>query len=132
MPKRKIKLPPLKLTSQESFGTRLARFRKQAGLTQAELATKVGTIQVLINDYEHDKIRLNAEMICRFSQALGVSADVLLGLKRSGSDSEVETGNPLSLKLVRRIKRIDQLSGPKQKVLLQTIDGFLKGEGISS
>ena len=125
-------MPPLKLINKETFGQRLARFRKEGGFTQAELATKVGIIQVLVADYEHDKIRLNAEMICRFSQTLRLSADVLLGLRRSGTDSEADTTNTISLKLVRRIKKIDQLPNQKQKALLQTIDGFLKGEGISS
>lgn len=128
-------MPPLKLVSNETFGQRLARFRKERGLTQIQLAEKVGIIQTIVADYERSKLRLNAEMICRFAQVLGVSADVMLGLKRSESDAVVSAdadGGGLSLKLVRRIKRIDQLPTPKQKVLLQTIDGFLKGEGISS
>jgi transcriptional regulator with XRE-family HTH domain len=115
------------LVSDETFGKRLARFRKERGLTQVELAAKVGTIQTLVADYERDKLRLNAEMICRFARAMDVSSDVLLGLKRSDSESAFTEGeNGLSLKLVRRIKKIDLLPSPKQKVLLQTIDVFLR------
>jgi transcriptional regulator with XRE-family HTH domain len=131
MPKRKTKLPPLKLVTSETFGQRLARFRKERGLTQVELAAQVGVIQSLVADYERDKLRLNAEMICRFTQALHVSSDVLLGLKRSGSDSSEDLGNGLSLKLVKRIQKIDQLPSPKQKVLLQTIDTFLQASGLN-
>ena len=130
MPKKKQKLPPLKLASDETFGERLARFRKEKGLTQAALAQSVGIIQVLIADYESGKLRLNAEMICRITQVLGVSSDELLGLKRSRTEGLVEKGG-MSLKLVRRLKRIDQLPLNKQNVLLQTIDGFLKGEGVA-
>ncbi len=69
-------------------------------------------------------------MICRISLALDISSDELLGLKRSKTEGLVEKGG-MSLKLVRRLKRIDQLPIGKQSVLLQTIDGFLKGEGVA-
>jgi hypothetical protein len=71
----------------------------------------------------------NAEMICRFAQVLGVSADDLLGLKRSPSEGDSGDGR-LSLKLVRRIKKIDRLPAARQNILLQTINGFLRGEGV--
>ena len=47
-------MPPLKLVSPESLGQRLARFRKEHGLTQVQLADKVGIIQSLVADYERD------------------------------------------------------------------------------
>lgn len=81
MPRRlKLKLPPLNLGT-ESFGQRLARLRKERGYTQKELAEKMGIIQVLISDYKRDKLRLHAEMLTRFAQALDVNADDILGLK---------------------------------------------------
>lgn len=124
-------MPPLKLSTNETFGQRLARFRKERGLTQVELASKVGIIQVLVADYERNKLRLNAEMICRFSKILGVSSDELLGLKPSSGDSLMQNGG-LSLKIVRRVQKIDLLPLPKQKALLQTIDGFLQGAGVGA
>ena len=126
MPKRKLKLPPLKLESDESFGERLSRIRKEKGFTQVELAAKVGLIQTLITDYERDKIRLNAEMICRLANALSVSADELLGLKKAAP-----LKNDLSLRLVRRMQKFGLLPSAQQKALLQTIDVYLKGAGIS-
>lgn len=133
MPKKsRLKLPPLKLTTEETFGARLSRLRKERGMTQVELAKKIGLTQGLITNYESGRLRLNADLICRFSQALGVSADELLGLKSSRSAAVVEAGSGLSLKIVRRLAKVEKLPLPKQKVLLQTIDGFLKGEGVSS
>lgn len=130
MPKRRLKLPPLKLATDETFGQRLARLRKERGLTQTELAEKIGIIQVLIADYERDKLRLNAEMICRLAKALGVSADILLGLKKTETDSVLVKNSALSLKLARRLQKIDQLPGAKQKALLQTIDIYLQASGL--
>lgn len=62
----------------EPIGERLARLRKERGFTQKEFAEKTGLIQALISDYERGKLRLNADMILRFSSALEVSTDDLL------------------------------------------------------
>ena len=60
---------------EETLGQRLARLRKERGFTQKELAERTGLIQALISDYERDKLRLNAEMILRFTGALEVTTD---------------------------------------------------------
>ena len=122
MPKKsRLKLPPLDL-GDESLGERLARIRKARGLTQTELAERIGIIQTLVSDYEVGNLRLSAEMAMRFAQALNASLDELLGLKASK-----KANGELSLKLVRRLKGIEQLPPTKQKALLQMIDAVLKG-----
>lgn len=105
----------------ETFGQRLARIRKAKGHTQVELANKMGIIQVLISDYERDKLRPYHEMIVRFAQALEVSADELLGLKTPESQDPVT-----SLRVLRRMKKLETLPPSQQKILLRTIDTFLK------
>jgi transcriptional regulator with XRE-family HTH domain len=131
MPKRKLKLPPLELVSDETFGKRLARLRKERGFTQVELAYKVGITQGLITDYECNRLRLNAEMICRFCQALSVSSDILLGLIGATKAPAGQENAKLSLKLVRRLQKMEQLPSTKQKALIQTIDMFLQASGLS-
>jgi transcriptional regulator with XRE-family HTH domain len=113
--------PPM-MIGDETFGQRLARLRKSKGYTQVELAKKMDIVQVLISDYERDKLRPYHEMIARFAKALEVSADELLGLapKKNGN-------NGASLKLIRRMKKIEALPAAQQKILLRTIDTFLKG-----
>ncbi len=120
--KSKSKDAPPAVIGGETFGQRLARIRKEKGYTQVELARKMGIIQVLISDYERDKLRPYHEMIANFAQALEVSADELLGLK-----SHKGKGSSPSLKLLRRMKKIEALQPSQQKVLLQNIDMFLKG-----
>jgi transcriptional regulator with XRE-family HTH domain len=125
MPRRsKLKLPPLNL-GKETIGQRLARLRKERGYTQIELAEKTRIPQTLITDYERDKIRLHPEMVIRFAQALEVTADELLGINASKDNN----GNKPSLRLLRRVKRIEDLPPSQQKTLLKTIDTFLKGAG---
>lgn len=118
----KKQLPPLNL-SNETIGERLARFRKERGFTQIELSEKIGIERTVLADYERNRIRLYDEMVSRFSIALGVSSDEILAL--SDNKSSI---SPPSLKLVRRMKKIEKLPEGKQKALLQIIDGYLKGE----
>jgi len=119
--KSRLTLPPINL-GKESVGQRIARLRKQAGLSQAELAKKIGIIQVLVSDYELDKLRVHAEMLARFAKTLGVSADELVGLKHGSTN-----GHNLSRKVVRRMQQIETLPRRHQRALLQTIDTYLKG-----
>lgn len=116
----KIKLPPLKL-GKETLGQRLTRLRKEKGYTQVELAQKIGISQVLVSDYERERIRPHYEMIVRFSLALGVTSDELLGLKASKGE-----GDKPSLNILRRIKKIEDLPSTQQKFILKTIDSLLK------
>lgn len=119
--KSKLNLPPLNL-GKETLGQRIARLRKERGYTQAELADKMGIIRELISDYEREKIRPHYEMVIRFALALDVTTDVLLGLKPSKNN-----GSKPSLKILRRMKKIEALPPAQQKVLLKNIDMFLKG-----
>jgi transcriptional regulator with XRE-family HTH domain len=123
MPRRsQRKLPPLDL-GKETMGERLARIRKERGVTQVVLAEKIGIIQGLVSAYERDRIRLPADMAIRIAQALQVSADELLGLQPTKTDGE------LSLRLSRRLRGIETLPAAQQKALFQTIDAFLKNTG---
>jgi transcriptional regulator with XRE-family HTH domain len=124
MPRRsKLPLPPLNL-GKETIGERIARLRKERGYTQRELADRIGIIHSLVSDYEKGKLRLYDQMVTRFALALEVSADTILGLHGNSH----ERSNP-SLKILRRLTRIDALSVSEQKALLKTVDMFLKAAG---
>lgn len=118
--KSKLQLRPLKLGT-ESVGQRLARLRKEKGYTQVELAEKIGLTQNLVSAYERDRLRLNAEMVVRFAQALLVSADELLGLRAPPT-----TEKPPARKVLRRLQQIETLPPTQQQTLLKTIDTFIK------
>ena len=65
-------------------------------------------------------------MVIRVAQALEVTTDELLGL--NGAKKNADNGK-LSLRLLRRSKKIEELPPSQQKTLLKTIDTFLKGAG---
>ena len=120
MPRKlKHKLPPLNL-GNETTGQRIALLRKEHGLTQKELAEKIGIKRTLVTDYEIGRLRLNDEMVIRFALALGVSADTILGL------ASLEALGTTNLKLTKRIRKIEQLPPTQKKSLINTIDAYLK------
>jgi transcriptional regulator with XRE-family HTH domain len=121
MPKKsKLKLLPLDLET-ETLGERLVRLRKERGFTQVELAKKIGITQVLVSDYERERLRPHYEMIIRLAQALEVTTDQLLGVKLSKNSSSKP-----NLKLIQRLKKIEALPAGQQKALLKTIDTFIE------
>lgn len=121
MPKRST--PKSANSEKETLGQRLARIRKERGFTQQQLAERSGLIQVLISDYEHEKLRLTAEMAVRFADILGVSTDELL--RGKNRKSVASSRRQPSLKLLRRMEQIENLPPYRQRALLTTIDGFL-------
>ncbi len=121
MPKKsKLKLSPVSF-GNETLGERLARIRKERGLTQKDIADRTGLTQVLVSDYERDRIRLTAEMAVRFVEAMGVSTEELLRLKKKAAHPEDQP----SPKLLRRMKQIECLPVYEQRALLTTIDKFI-------
>jgi hypothetical protein len=60
-------------------------------------------------------------MLFRLAKALKVSADEILGV----GNGKGELDGP-SLKIVKRLKRIERLPPARQKALLTNIDMFLK------
>jgi len=119
--KSRLKLTPVNFGG-ETLGRRLARIRRERGLTQGEVAGRTGLTQVLVSDYERERLRLSAEMAVRFAEALGVSTEELLRPRRKAAPAAARQP---SLKLMRRMERIEKLPVYRQRALLTTIDQFL-------
>lgn len=120
---RKSTPKPSHAPESEAPGERLARLRKERGWTQVELAERLGITQTLLSDYERGKLRLNADMIVRAANALETTTDELLQPKGSRSALRRKP----SLRVQRRVEKIEKLPPHQQNYLLKTIDGFLKG-----
>ena len=106
-----------------ALGQRLAQIRKRRGLSQEELARRVGAIQVVISDYENGKTRLFAETAVRFAAALDVPVQELLAVSKPVA---IEASPAPSRRLLRRMEQIERLPRRKQTALLTTIDTFLE------
>lgn len=114
---------PIQEPAAESPRERLARLRKERGWTQVELAERVGITQRLLSDYECGRLRLNGDMIVRLVNALEVTADELL---QPVTKKHALRRKP-SLRVLRRLEKIEKLPAHQQSTLLKTIDTFLRG-----
>jgi len=117
--------PPLyklvPITTDETLGERIRRIRSAKGLTQIEVAQKIGITQSLYSSYERGRLRLSAEMVAQVALVLNASSDEILGLERLPTQSKVDRA------LLRRMERIDSLPPRKRKLLFSNIDMLLRG-----
>lgn len=112
---------PVAPTTAQQAGRRLALLRKEKGITQKELAERLGVTQSMISDYENGAMRLHVSLIAQLTQILGASADDLLGLKPEAQSA----GALKNRRLARRLQAIEKLSKRDQDALLRTIDAFV-------
>lgn len=108
-------------TESQSLGMRIAQLRKDRGLTQAELAERLGVSQPVVSDYENDVIRLPADVVVQLAAVFAVSADEILGLKSEA----LKLSAVKNRRLLRQVQAVDQLSKRDQQALLRTIEAFL-------
>ena len=68
------------------FSERLKELRKQAHLTQVELANKLGIVQSSYADWERGKKKPTQDNLVKIAQVLNVSVDYLVGNSEEKSD----------------------------------------------
>lgn len=108
-----------------STGDRIRELRKLKGMTQTELGKLAGVTQRVITYYENEGGSLSPELLARIAEALGASADQLLG-RRGG---RVAGTAPENLRLWRRLKRIEDLPPQDKKAVLKMIDAMTERSG---
>ncbi len=110
-----------KSDGSETMGQRVARLRKERGITQQELAERLGVSQPIVSDYERGALRLHGDLIVKLTEILRVSSDELLGL----TPAPRSNGTVKSRSLLRRIQQLDRLPVRDQQAVLRTLDAFL-------
>ena len=106
---------------EKTIGRRLRDLRTRRGLTQTQVAEKLGVPQVLVSEYELGKTRIHGALVAAFAKVLRASADEILALKDSKGNGLME-----DRRFLRRLEQIDRLPKRKKDALLTTIDAFLK------
>jgi len=66
---------------RSGFGERLFHAREEAGLSQQQLAEKLGVSQQDVARWERETIWFNIELLSKLALILDVSADELVGLR---------------------------------------------------
>jgi transcriptional regulator with XRE-family HTH domain len=107
------------------FGQRLARMRKAAGYTQAELAAEVGISRRNLAYYETQTQHPPSSILPELAKALNVTIDELMGATpirkaaRAGSS-----------RLQRRLAQIEKLNAREKRQILQFLDTFIERERL--
>ena len=61
-----------------NMGRRIAKARKDVGLSQASLAEKADISEIHMSNIERGKKNPSADVLCRISEILNISVDVIL------------------------------------------------------
>lgn len=66
--------------NMQQIGERIRKFRTELGLSQKELAEKLGVAQNTVAQYEKGTSKLSIEVLYYLTLALNTTADEILGL----------------------------------------------------
>ena len=111
----------MKERTLEGFGTRLAALRQARGLSQEELATAVDVSRRVIAYYETQSAQPPGALLVDLARALKVSTDELLGMK-----PVTEKLSPKTARLLKRLRRIEELPPADQRAVLKLVDAMLE------
>jgi transcriptional regulator with XRE-family HTH domain len=105
---------------RSEFGERLAAARERAGLTQQQLADKIGSNQKVIAYWERNDVALRADQINAVAAALNTSAAELL----NGSESKARgTGPAGRAKLM--FETVSKLPRKQQQKILDVVQALV-------
>jgi transcriptional regulator with XRE-family HTH domain len=104
----------------QALGERVARLRKEHGLTQAQLAEQLGVSQQLVAAYESGERCVPTDTLPRIATALGVSLEELMG---TGNGPAKRGPTP---KLQRQLEQLSRLPRAKQKVVSEMLEALLQ------
>lgn len=102
------------------LGQRLARFRKEQGLTQQQLADAIGMRQYAIARFEVGLCRVPVALLPELARALGITVDQLLGTP----PAKARPGP--APKLQKQMEKISALPKEQQRSILQVLDMALQ------
>ena len=104
------------------FGQKLFELRKKRGLTQTELAKKMGTTLRGVSYYEREAKNPTIDIIEKAAKALGVPKKYFLV---DDMKLNIEETPPVIKSLKQRIPKLYTLTRKEQENLVGVIDGFL-------
>lgn len=111
-------------TPRSPFGERLAVARQQAGLTQRQLAEKLGTIQRVIAHWERAPVALRADQLAALADAFGVTTDCLVG-----RDTPKPRGNGPVGQARRVLESVSRLPRHQQQRIIDVVEALVAHSG---
>lgn len=107
-----------------AFGERLFLARQQAGLSQTQIAQKLGVTQPTYADWERRTTALRPEHLSQLADILNVAVDHLLG-RDNGHKAR---GGPIG-KARRVFEAVSRLPRHQQQKIVDVVETFVAGHG---
>lgn len=103
------------------LGQRLAEQRKARGITQVQLAERLGVAQQTLAHYEGGTVRIGVEALAQAAEVLETTLEELLGTqtKRAAGKRGPQP------KIAQQLEQIRSLPVNKQRMVTQMIDAVL-------
>ena len=104
-----------------SLGDKIKQLRKKRGLSQTELAEKIGIASAHLSRLETGKFQPSIDVLKKLSETLQVSADYLLSAQELPSlELKLEDQS-----LAERIRLLNSLDGKDKETIIHLIDAIL-------
>jgi transcriptional regulator with XRE-family HTH domain len=108
-------------TNRTEFGERLVTARQEAGLSQAQVAEKLGITQQSYAGWERRETALKPEHLVQLAVTLNVTVDYLLGKE----STRKRGGGPVG-KARRMFEEVSKLPRDRQQHVLRVVADLLK------
>ena len=119
---------PKKVKPSSPFAARLTALRRARGLTQIQLAEKIGSSQRAISSYETVAEFPPTSVVLDLAKALGVSADELLGLKppKAAKTESLVDDDPEVRRLWKTFQLVLSLPERDRRAVVRLIHSLVK------
>lgn len=107
------------------FGQRLAAARKAKGITQRELADRLGTTREMVDYYERRAVNPALEVVRGCAKALNVPVIELLGSEDQGNNGRRKRGTGPTGKMRRLFEAASQLPRSQQEKITALLEPFI-------
>ncbi len=104
-----------------SFSNRMQSLRKQKGLSQKQLADKVGVHFTQVSRYERGDFKPSTDALTKLAKALDTSVDFLM----NGTSNEIAKEAGLDKEIISRFKIIQAFDTMGKKTALYLLDAII-------
>lgn len=113
-------------TTRTPLGERIAAARIAAGLSQTQLAEKLGVSQRVVTYWEREADGLKADQLAKLTDALAVTGDFLLGRE---APAPKRTGGPVG-KAKQVFEAVSKLPRDQQRDILRTVEDLIAARAL--
>jgi transcriptional regulator with XRE-family HTH domain len=112
---------------RSSLGERLAKARERAGISQVELAERMGTSQQTVAYWERKAVSLRSDVIIQLAEILDISADELLGTGKRPNRAAKPSGKARQL-----FDAVSKLPRRQQEKIIAVLEPFVNEHASES